>query len=581
MSRRIVRRPLVVEDRLPEDLNPVLRRVYLGRGITEAEDLDLSFAGLASVDLLGNLQPALEQLHRAMVREDPIVIIGDYDADGATSTALALRGLQAMGARRVDFLVPNRFHEGYGLTPALVERAAGLGARLILTVDNGVGSVAAVDRARELEIAVVVTDHHLPGARLPDAVIVNPNLPGDPFPSKHLAGVGVAFYLLAGLRRHLRQAGWFGSHGLAEPNLAEFLDLVALGTVADVVSLDRNNRILVEQGLRRIRRGGASPGIGALLAVAGRNLETVTSVDLGFAVAPRLNAAGRLADMSLGIRCLLSQDRAVVETLAGRLDELNRERRQIEAEMREGAEVLVEALGLSGDNLPEALCLFDPSWHQGVIGILASRLAGRHQRPVIAFAPGAEGELKGSARSVPGIHLRDALDAVARRDPGLIQRFGGHAMAAGLCISSAQLDRFSERFAAEVNRRLEGMEPPGVLPSDGELGAEDWRLETAWMLRHAGPWGQGFPEPLFDGAFTVVDRRIVGERHLKLRVRPPGTELVLDAIVFDPALKGVDPQCLGERMHLGYHLDINQYGGSTRLQLIVEHLERQGAPCAA
>jgi single-stranded-DNA-specific exonuclease len=318
--------------------------------------------------------------------------------------------------------------------------------------------------------------------------------------------------------------------------------------------------------------------------VAGRNSETVTSVDLGFAVAPRLNAAGRLADMSLGIQCLLSKDRVAAGTLARRLDELNRERRQIEAEMREGAEVLVEAVGLSGDNLPEALCLFDPSWHQGVIGILASRLVGRYQRPVIAFAPGAEGELKGSARSVPGLHLRDAIDAVARGDPGLIQRFGGHAMAAGLCISRTKLDRFSERFAAEVNSRLQGMEPPGILPSDGELSAEDWRLETAWMLRHAGPWGQGFPEPLFDGAFAVVDRRVVGERHLKLRVRPLGTELILDAIAFDPGLRGVDAQCLGERMRLAYSLDINQYSGSTRLQLIVEHLERHGdqvGPCAA
>lgn len=572
MLRSIVRRPLATRDQLPDDLHPLLRRVYLGRGITDPGDLDLSLAGLAPVDRLGHLQRAVAVVHGAMDRGDPILVVGDYDADGATSTALALRGLRAMGAKAVDFLIPNRFTEGYGLTPALVELAAQRGTRLILTVDNGIGSIAGVHRAGALGIPVLVTDHHLPGDQLPDAVILNPNLPGDTFPSKHLAGVGVLFYLLMGLRRHLRERGWFHMRGIPEPNLAELLDLVALGTVADLVTLDRNNRILVEQGLRRMRAGRASAGILALFAVAGRNPALATTQDLAFGIAPRLNAAGRLADMSLGVRCLLSQDPAVAFNLAQHLDELNQERRQIEGEMRERAEGLIEGLGLCEASLPAGLCLYDGGWHQGVIGILASRLVGRYHRPVITFAPGGEGMLKGSARSVAGIHMRDALASVALVAPDLILRFGGHAMAAGLTIPEGRLTDFAARFAVEVQGRFQGSVPAGVLPSDGAVAPQDWRLETAQVLRGGGPWGQGFPEPLFDGAFRVLERRTLGERHLKLRVRPKGTELNLDAIAFEHALGDRDSLGNPEWLHLAFHLDINHFQDTQRLQLRVEQI---------
>ncbi len=578
--RPIVRRPLASSDRLPGDLHPLLRRVYLGRGVTAPDELDLSLAGLAPLDRLGNLQAAVDALHRTMARGDAILVVGDYDADGATSTALAIRGLGALGAAKRGFLVPNRFTEGYGLTPALVDQAGRRGARLILTVDNGISSLAGVERARALGIPVVVTDHHLPGGRLPEAVILNPNLPGDPFPSKHLAGVGVLFYLLAGLRRHLREVGWFDARGIPEPNLAEHLDLVALGTVADLVTLDRNNRILVEQGLRRVRAGRACAGVRALFAAAGRNPETATSQDLAFGVAPRLNAAGRLADMSLGIRCLLSEDPALARELAGRLDGLNRERRQIEAEMRERAEGLVDALALAEAELPAGLCLFDPEWHQGVIGILASRLVARHHRPVIAFAPGGAGELKGSARSVAALHMRDALAAVATEAPDLILRFGGHAMAAGLAIPGRRLVEFSACFEAEVERRLDGRDPTGILASDGVVDAEHWRLEAALALRRGGPWGQGFPEPLFDDHFQVLERRLLGERHLKLRVRPAGTDLNLEAIAFDQAEQATS-LADGDWRHLAFSMDVNQFQDTQRLQLRVEQLAAPGEGAAA
>lgn len=572
MLRPIVRRPLASHDRLPDDLHPLLRRVYLGRGITAAEELDLSLSGLASIKRLGNLREAVVELHKAMARREAILVVGDYDADGATSTAVALLGLRAMGATEIDFLVPSRFTEGYGLTPALVEKAALRGTQLILTVDNGIASIAGVRRARELGIRVLVTDHHLPGAQLPEAVILNPNLPGDPFPSKHLAGVGVLFYLLAGLRRHLREVGWFDTKGIAEPNLAEYLDLVALGTVADLVTLDRNNRILVEQGLRRIRAGRASSGVLALFAAAGRNPSTATTQDLAFGVAPRLNAAGRLADMSLGIQCLLGGDAAIAPDLAGRLDELNRERRQIEGEMRERAEILVETLGLSEVELPAGLCLFDPHWHQGVIGILASRLVGRYQRPAIAFAIGEDGaELKGSARSVAGLHMRDVLAAVARADEDLILRFGGHAMAAGLTIPARRLGDFTALFAAEVERRLDGSQPQGILLSDGAVDTQDWRLETALVLRQGGPWGQGFPEPVFDDTLQILERRVLGERHLRLRVRPIGTELNLEAIAFDQAAQAA-AMADSEWLHLAFSIDVNHFQDAQRLQLRVEQL---------
>lgn len=573
MPRRIVRRPSAITDRLPQGLHPLVRRVYLGRGVSDAEALDLSLSRLAPPTSLGNVASAVQLMSRAIARNELIVIIGDYDADGATSTALAVRGLRAMGARRVDFLLPNRFTDGYGLTPALVERAAGQGAGLIVTVDNGVASVAGVMRSAELGIPVIVTDHHLPGPTLPATVIVNPNLAGDPFPSKNLAGVGVIFYVLVELRRALRETGWFQERGLPDPNLADMLDLVALGTVADMVPLDHNNRILVEHGLRRIRGRRSSLGVLALIEASGRDPDSFTAQDLAFAVAPRLNSAGRLSDMTLGVRCLLSEDASEANLLASRLDELNRERRQIETEMRVSAETLLEGVSLSEDDLPAGLCLFDPSWHQGVIGILAARLVRRYHRPVIAFAAGGAGELKGSARSVPGVHIKDALEVLAEQDGSLIRRFGGHAMAAGLSVDPHRFERFTEAFSLEISRRMAKIDATDVLYTDGAVGPAEWTLETALALRHAGPWGQGFPEPLFDGEFRILERRFVGDGHLKLRVSPADADIRIDAIAFRGSVESEDLASTAERQHLAFQLDVNRFQETERLQLIVADLQ--------
>jgi single-stranded-DNA-specific exonuclease len=493
--------------------------------------------------------------------------VGDYDADGATGSALAVRGLRQLGAARVSYLVPSRFAFGYGLSPEVVDAAASSTPDLLLTVDNGIASIAGVRRARELGIPVIVTDHHLPGSELPDAAaIVNPNLPGDPFPSKHLAGVGVIFYVLAAVRARLRADGWFGQ-GRPEPNLAELLDLVALGTVADVVTLDDNNRILVEQGLRRMRAGRASPGVRALLEVAGRRPEQVTARDLGFAAGPRLNAAGRLTDMSLGVECLLTDDLARAASIARELDALNTQRREIEDAMREQAEAMLDEALAAHDHAP-ALCLYDDRWHQGVTGILAARIRERYHRPVIAFAPADDGLLRGSARSIDGLHVRDLIDAVVKRHPDLVVRFGGHAMAAGLTLRPAMIDPFRDAFVAEVRRELGDLPPVRELVSDGELPPEAHDLATAELLRLAGPWGKGFPEPLFDGHFRVIDQRLVGERHLRLRL---ATEAggAIDGIGFRLGeLAGG-----GDRAHIAYRLDINEYRAQRVLQLIVEHLE--------
>jgi single-stranded-DNA-specific exonuclease len=449
--------------------------------------------------------------------------------------------------------------------------AAAQRPQLIMTVDNGVSSIEGVAAAHARGIRVLVTDHHLAGDRLPAAdAIVNPNLAGDTFPSKHLAGVGVAFYVLLALRARLRADGWFDRGGGREPNLAELLDLVALGTVADVVPLDHNNRILVHQGLCRIRAGRCVPGIAALLELAGRDRGRITAADLGFVVGPRLNAAGRLEDMSLGIECLLADDPGRAREMAARLDQLNRERRTIEAEMQAQALEELERLHLDGDGLPTGLCLFDERWHQGVIGILASRIKERLHRPVIAFAQAAEGELKGSARSVPGLHIRDALDAVAARHPTLIDRFGGHAMAAGLSLPRAHLESFQVAFDEVVRERVDEDALRGVIYSDGELACADFSLETAERLRNAGPWGQGFPEPLFDGLFEVRSRRVVGERHLKLAVVPEGGEPVLDAIAFNQA--DDEYGAVGARVRLVYRLDVNEFRGTRTVQLVVEHI---------
>jgi single-stranded-DNA-specific exonuclease len=568
--RTIRRRTPPAGVRLPGD--DVLARVLALRGVLDPAECDYGLAGLAGPHLLSGIDRAVDRLERAVRGGERIVVVGDFDADGATSTAVALRALSAMGARDVHFRVPNRFEYGYGLTPEIVSVLRPLDADVLITVDNGVSSLEGVAAARKAGMSVVVTDHHLPGAQLPAAdALVNPNLGGDPFPSKHLAGVGVIFYVMLALRARLREGGWFDKQGIEEPNLAELLDLVALGTVADVVPLDRNNRILVEQGLRRIRAGAAIPGIIALLEVANRNPERTVAADLGFAAGPRLNAAGRLDDMALGIRCLLADDPAEARALAGALDELNRDRREIEARMQ------AEALAGLADRPVEAwgerfgVCLYEPQWHQGVIGILAARIRERIHRPVIAFADAGDGQIKGSARSIPGLHIRDALDAVAARNPGLITRFGGHAMAAGLSLPLAHLDAFGEAFDRTVAERVAPEDLEGAIHSDGELAPHEINLDVARRLRDAGPWGQGFPPPVFDGEFEILERRVLAGRHLRLQVRAVPDAPPVTAIAFN--VDWADWPEDRDHVRLAYRLEINEYRGLVSPQLMIEHVE--------
>ena len=570
MTRRIIRRKASPETGLPESLSPLLRRIYAARGVQSPEDIDYALDKLLPPAELGGLDEAAELLASALAAQQRITIVGDFDADGATSSALCMRALRAMGAAEVNYLVPNRFEYGYGLTPEIVAVAMVRRPDLIITVDNGISSLAGVEAARQQGVRVLVTDHHLPGDELPNAdVIVNPNKPDEGFPSKHLAGVGVAFYVMLALRARLREQGWFQAQGIDQPNLGQLLDLVALGTVADVVPLDRNNRILVHQGLQRIRAGRCVPGIRALLEAGRRSQARAVAGDLGFAVGPRLNAAGRLDDMALGIECLLTDSEAEARKMAAQLDGLNRERREIEADMQARALEAIQQLHLEESSLPTGLCLFDGDWHQGVIGILASRIKEQFHRPVIAFANAGGGELKGSARSVSGLHIRDALDTVATRHPGLVTRFGGHAMAAGLTLDADRFDDFAAAFDAECRHHLTPEDLRGVIHSDGELSGDEFSLDAARQLRDAGPWGQGFPPPVFEGEFDVLGSRPVGERHLKLNLRPVAGQGSIDAIAFntDPLPEGC------QRAHLVYRLDVNEYRGLESPQLVVEHIE--------
>ncbi len=494
---------------MPDSLHPVLRRVYAGRGITSAEALSLDLKSLLSPDGLFGVARACEVLQAALQQQKKILVVGDYDADGATGTALAVSALKAFGAQHVSYLVPSRFSQGYGLSAALSEIAAQQGAQLLITVDNGIASVSGVAKAQALGMQVLITDHHLAGPELPAAdAIVNPNQPGCSFASKSLSGVGTVFYVLSALRTRLRESGWFRDR--AEPNLAEFLDLVAIGTVADVVRLDHNNRILVAAGLARIRAQRARPGVQALLQLAGRDARYATAADLGFTIGPRLNAAGRLEDMALGIECLLSPDTATALSRASRLDQLNRERRGIETQMRDEALALVEDIRSE----QVGVSLFDPTWHEGVVGLVASRIKDKLHRPTIAFARAQEaGALKGSARSISGLHVRDALAAVDARHPGLIARFGGHAMAAGLTLPEADLATFTASFDQVCRQMLAPEDLAAVLETDGELATDELNLDTAQVLENAGPWGQGFPEPLFEGQFNIRSWKKVGEHH--------------------------------------------------------------------
>ncbi|UJR63085.1 single-stranded-DNA-specific exonuclease RecJ [Dickeya zeae] len=567
-----LRRRPVTETELPDSLPALLRRLYAQRGVRQAQELERSLRGLLDYRLLSGISQAVDVLCRALAEERRIVIVGDFDADGATSTALTVLALRSMGGREVQYLVPNRFEDGYGLSPEVVAQAAAKGAELIVTVDNGISSHAGVDDAHRRGIEVVVTDHHLPGDTLPAAeAMVNPNLVDCAFPSKALAGVGVAFYLMMALRARLRESGWFTERGLAEPNLAELLDLVALGTVADVVPLDANNRILVAQGLSRIRAGKCRPGIRALLEVSNRDAAQLVATDLGFALGPRLNAAGRLDDMSIGVELLLCHDIVQARMLASDLDALNQSRREIEAGMQVEALQLCEQLERSRDTLPLGLAMYHPDWHQGVVGILASRIKERFHRPVIAFAPAGDGILKGSGRSIAGLHLRDALERLDTCYPGLVLKFGGHAMAAGLSLAEDRFDEFRQRFADLVGEWLDASQLEGVVWSDGELAVPELSLGTAEMLREAGPWGQAFPEPLFDGRFRLLQQRLVGERHLKVMVEPLGGGPLLDGIAFN-----VDtvlwPDSSVREVELAYKLDVNEFRGKRSVQLLIEHL---------
>jgi single-stranded-DNA-specific exonuclease len=556
----IRRRPPGELEHLPSSLHPVLRRIYASRGVGAAE-LNLDLRNLLSPLLLRGVDHACAILEDAIRSGRKIVIAGDYDADGATGTALGLLCLRAMAAPQVDYVVPDRFRMGYGLSPALAELAAAKAAQVLVTVDNGIASIVGVARAKELGMQVIITDHHLAGAELPMAdAIVNPNQPGCEFPSKHLAGVGVMFYLLLALRSRLRGSGWFKDR--AEPNLADYLDLVALGTVADVVRLDYNNRVLVQQGLARIRAGRSRPGIRALLKVAGRGAARLTASDLGFVLGPRINAAGRLEDIRVGIECLISDSEESGLPLAHQLDQFNRDRRELEAQMRD------EALGMVEGNAAVGVCLFDPAWHEGVVGLVASRVKDRLHRPAIAFARAQQsGLLKGSGRSIASLHLRDALVAVDTRHPGMIERFGGHAMAAGLTLPERHYQAFAECFDAVCRQWLDETALERVLETDGELRGEELSLETAHAVERAGPWGQGFSEPLFVGEFDVQAARMVGEQHVKYRLSVAG-RAPIDAMHFG----GLEQLVKQRTLRVAYGLGVNRYMDLESLQLRIQNV---------
>ncbi|MGR9051335.1 MAG: single-stranded-DNA-specific exonuclease RecJ [Gammaproteobacteria bacterium] len=574
IKKTIVERPLERSKKGLVGLHPILQRIFAGRGIATTEELERSLNKLPSPWLLGGMANMVEHLYHALRTERSITIVADFDADGATSCAVAVKGLESMGAKRVSFIVPNRFEYGYGLTPEIVELARQQGPDVLITVDNGISSLDGVAAAKDSGMTVLVTDHHLPGEQLPAAdAVVNPNLPGDAFPSRCLAGVGVIFYVLTALRNKLRDQDWFAERGIEEPNLGQLLDYVALGTVADVVPLDHVNRILVYQGLQRIRSNRCHPGINALLDVSGRKRETLSPTDLGFSLAPRLNAAGRMDDMSLGIQCLLTDDAEMAKTIALQLDDLNSDRREIEGRMKtEAMSLLGEMKALDEKHLPAGICLYDENWHQGVIGILASRIKDRLHRPVIAFAPAGADQIKGSARSIPGVHIRDVLSDIAATHPKLLNKFGGHAMAAGMSLKMHDFPSFALVFDETVGKKLVDLDLEQKIYTDGELDDGDLTIEFAEQLRDAGTWGHEFPEPLFSGTFDVIQARIVGQHHLKLVLRQAGAGRLIDAIAF---FVERPEQWLGVRTVIAaYRLDINEFRGNRSIQFIIQYLEK-------
>ena len=577
MLTTIKRRPEVEASEHFNDLPPILQRIYAQRGVNSEEEINHSLSNALPPGKLLNVEAGVELIYRCMREGQRILIVGDFDADGATSTALFIRALHSYGFTNVHYLVPNRFEFGYGLTPEIVEVAAELNPALIITVDNGISSIEGVTAAKSKGIDVLITDHHLPGDVLPLAdVIINPNQPNDAFPSKNLAGVGVVFYVLSALRAFLREKAWFEEKGIEEPNLAQFLDIVAVGTVADVANLDYNNRILVDQGLRRIRAGKCCVGIRAILTIAGRNLPQISSSDLGFVIGPRLNAAGRLEDMSLGIECLLTNSEEQAKGFAKQLNDLNEERKLIEQQMQDEALDVLKKVKVSNkingvETGQYGIALFEPDWHQGVIGIVAARLKEKFHRPTIVFAKTNENELKGSARTIAGLHIRDVLDLIATRHPTLITTFGGHAMAAGLTISLDQFENFANIFNQTIEELVSPEQLEAILLSDGELNEDELSLDIAELLFRSGPWGQGFPEPVFDGIFNVNDHCIVGERHLKLNLTPNGSKHRIDAIAFN-----IDRYRWHEditQVHIAYQLAVNDFRGVRSPQLIVQFLE--------
>ncbi|WP_412498979.1 single-stranded-DNA-specific exonuclease RecJ [Vibrio furnissii] len=574
----IQRRPEPDLAQLPDTIPPLLRRIYLNRGVSSVEQLEKAAKALHSYQQLHGIDAAVELLFEAIKQQKRIIVVGDFDADGATSSALSVLALRMLGSHNVDYLVPNRFEDGYGLSPEVVEQALAMNAEMIMTVDNGVSSIEGVRFAKQHGLSVLVTDHHLPGAELPAAdAMVNPNLQQCAFPSKALAGVGVAFYLMMALCVHMRRCGWFAEQGMAEPKLMELIDLVALGTVADVVPLDENNRILVHQGLQRIRAGKARPGIQALIEVAKRDARKLVASDFGFALGPRINAAGRLDDMSFGVELLLSNNIHAARRMASELDGLNQTRKEIEEGMKQEAMAFCERLQFGKDTeLPHGLVMFQRDWHQGVIGILASRIKEQFHRPVIAFADGGDGLIKGSCRSIPGLHMRDALDKIDTQNPGIILKFGGHAMAAGLTIEEHNFERFSRLFDEVVRQDLDDALLKGVILTDGELAPEEFSMHVAEMLRAGGPWGQAFPEPVFDGEFKVLHQKLVGEKHLKLMLEPlhkgHPTNIMIDGIAFNVDLRRW-PDASVKTVCLAYKLDINEFRGNQSLQLMIDHLE--------
>ena len=574
VKKNIVQRPKGKKKSHLQGVGSVLETIFSSRGVTENAQLERTLAKLPSPWLLSGMESMVKHLITAIEQQQKICIVADFDADGATSCAVAIKGLELLGAKKVCYVVPNRFEYGYGLTPEIVELVKQQKPEIIITVDNGISSLDGVKVAKDFGIKVLITDHHLPGEQLPEAdAIVNPNVKDDDFPSGNIAGVGVIFYVLMALRGRLREQQWFVKQNIEQPNLAQLLDYVALGTVADVVALDQVNRILVHQGLLRIRSGHAHPGILALIEIAKKQATSIGASDLGFALGPRLNAAGRMDDMSLGIHCLLTDDAQLAKDMAEQLDELNRDRKDIEAQMKDQAMSLLDQMhALDEKHLPAGVCLFEKYWHQGVIGILASRIKDRIHRPVVAFASADNGEIKGSARSIPGVHIRDVLCEIAAAHPQILQKFGGHAMAAGMSIQMHDYPVFALAFDEVVGKHLDKVDLEQKVFSDGQLSEKEMTLEFTEQLNNAATWGQAFPEPVFDGVFDVIQCRIVGKQHLKFVLRFPMSELLIDAIAF---FVDNPENLLGVRaIKAVYKLDINEFRGNKSVQLMLQYFEK-------